>query len=70
MSKKRHELAKAIARDLFTHYGRNPVVVERIALMKKQDDGTEKSHGGLCLESAVTRIERQLECVKCPLSED
>ncbi len=50
------EIAADITRDVMTAYNCKAVVVERIVLMKKQSDGTEKDCGGLCREAMASRI--------------
>ena len=63
MSKKKNKarrLAEAIGKDLMTMHGSTEVTVERIALMKKQKDGTEKNLGGRCFKSVVSVIWKHL----------
>ena len=60
MKTKARKLAEAITKDLMTYDGSRPVVVERIALMKKQPHGTELNMGGRCTESVIQVIERHL----------
>lgn len=59
MTKKR-KLAEKIARALMTVAGMKPVTVERLAMMKKQTDSTEREIGGRCTQNVVVTIEELL----------
>ena len=60
MSIRTQKLAREIAKALMTIHGDKDVVVERIQLMKKQDNGSEKNMGGRCRQSVVEIIEELL----------
>jgi hypothetical protein len=55
------KLAEKIAREIMTmEYAHGSVVVERIAMMKKQSDGSERTLGGRCMSSVADVIEKHL----------
>jgi len=54
------EFAAKITREIMTMEGPQPVIVERIALMKKKADGSEINMGGRCADSVTDIIERNL----------
>lgn len=57
------ELAEAIAEELMTFD--DTITVERLAMMKKQDDGSEKNIGGRNTHSVIGVIQRRLEDALC-----
>jgi hypothetical protein len=59
------KLARAIAADLMTMGGPKQVTAERIQLMKKQSDGTEKNLGGRNRDSVACTIQTHLTEAMC-----
>lgn len=57
---KKRKLAKLIAKELFSDAW-DDVRADRLAMMVKQKDGTEKMRGGWCEQAVVERIVMMLK---------